>query len=53
MIQAHYIYFALYLCYYYASSISDLQANDSGGWGLLLYANKISTSAFSIHQKVS
>ena len=36
--------------YYYSSSISDLQALDPGGWGLLLYANKVSTSAFSIQR---
>ena len=33
MIQAHYIYCALYFCYYYISSTSDHQELDSGGWG--------------------
>lgn len=32
MIQAHYIYWALYLCYY-ISYTSDNQALDSAGWG--------------------
>ena len=31
MIQACYIYCALYLCYYYISSTSDCQALDPGG----------------------
>ena len=34
--QAHYIYCALYFCYYYISSTSDHQALDPEGWGLLL-----------------
>ena len=34
MIQAHYIYCALYF-YYNIKSTSDHQALDSGGWGLL------------------
>ena len=36
MIQAHYIYCALYFCYYYISSTSDRQALDPGGWGPLI-----------------
>ena len=35
MIQAHYIYYALYFYYYYISSTSDHQALDPGGWGPL------------------
>ena len=35
MIQAHYVYCALYFYYYYISSISDDQALDPGGWGPL------------------
>ena len=34
MIQAHYIYCALYFCYYYISSTSDHEVSDPGGWGL-------------------
>ena len=37
MIQAHYIYWALYFYCYYISSTSDHQALDPGGWGPLLY----------------
>ena len=37
MIQAHYIYCALYFYYYYISSTSDHQALDPGGWGPLQY----------------
>ena len=33
MIQAHYIYWALYFYYYSISSTSDHQALDSGVWG--------------------
>ena len=33
MIQAHYIYCALYFYYYYISSTSDHQALDLRGWG--------------------
>ena len=36
MIQAHYIYCALYFYYYYISFISDHQALDTGGWGPLM-----------------
>ena len=36
MSQAHYIYCALYFCYYYTSSTSDQQALDSRGLGPLL-----------------
>lgn len=32
MTQAHYIYCALYLYYYYISPTSDHQAVDPGGW---------------------
>ena len=32
LIQAQYIYCALYFCYYYISSTSDRQALDPGGW---------------------
>ena len=35
MIQAHYIYDAIYFCYYYISSTSDHQTLDPGGWGPL------------------
>ena len=35
MIQDHYIYCALYFCYYYISSMLDHQALNPGGWGLL------------------
>ena len=35
MIQVHYIYCALYFCYYYISSTSDHQASDPRGWGPL------------------
>ena len=38
MIQAHYIYCALYVYYYYIRSTSDLQALDPRGWGPLHYA---------------
>jgi len=38
MIQAHYIYCALYFCYYYISSTSDHQALDPGGWRPILRA---------------
>ena len=37
MIQAHYIYCALYFYYYYISSTSDHQASDPGGGGPLSY----------------
>ena len=36
IIQTHYIYCALYFYYHYISSISDHQALDPRGWGLLL-----------------
>ena len=36
MIQAHYIYCALYLYYYYISSASEHQALDPRGWGSLV-----------------
>ena len=39
IIQAHYIYCALYFCYYYISSTSDHQALDPRGWGPLPYDN--------------
>ena len=39
MIQAHYIYFVLYLYYYYISSTSDHQALDPRGWGALLMSS--------------
>ena len=43
MIQAHYIYCALYFYYYYISSTSDHQALDPRGWEPLLQnQNKIS-----------
>ena len=35
MVQAHYIYCALYFHFYYISSTSDHQALDPGGWGPL------------------
>ena len=35
MIQAHYIYHALYFYYYYISCTSDHQALDAGSWGPL------------------
>ena len=35
MIQAHYIYCALYFYYYYISSISDHETLDPGSWGPL------------------
>ena len=38
MIQAHYIYWTLYFCYYYISSSPDHQALDPGGRGPLLYS---------------
>ena len=34
MIQEHYIYCALYFCYYSINSTSDDQALDPGGWGI-------------------
>ena len=37
MLQAHYMYCALYFYYYYIRSNSDHQAVDSGGWGPLPY----------------
>ena len=40
MIQAHYLYCAVYFCYYYISSTSDHQVLDPGGWGPLLYTKK-------------
>ena len=33
MIQVHYLYCALYFCYYYISSTSDHQELDPGHWG--------------------
>ena len=36
MIQAYYVYCALYFCYYYIGSTSDHQALDPGGWGPVL-----------------
>ena len=39
MIQACYIYCALYFYYYYTGSTSDHQALDSGGCGPLIYRN--------------
>ena len=36
MIQVHYIYCALYFCYYCISSTSDHQALGPGGWGPLV-----------------
>ena len=36
MIQVRYIYYVLYFCYYYISSISNHQAFNSRGWGPLL-----------------
>ena len=36
MIQGHYIYCALYFCYYYISSPSDHQALDPRDWGPLV-----------------
>ena len=36
MIQASYVYCALYFCYYYISSTSDHQAVDPGGCGPVL-----------------
>ena len=41
MIQAHYLYCALYFYYYYISSTSDHQALDPGGWGPLGEYRKI------------
>ena len=35
MMQVHYIYCALYFCYYYISSAADQQALDLGGGGPL------------------
>ena len=40
MIQAHYIYCALYFYYYYISSTSDHQALDPRGWGPLALSMK-------------
>ena len=37
MIQAHYMYCALYFCYYYINSTSDHQAVDPRGLGPLTY----------------
>ena len=37
MLQAHYMYCALYFYYYYISSNSDHQALDPGAWGPLPY----------------
>ena len=34
MIQEHYIYCALYFCYYPINSTSDDQTLDLGGWGI-------------------
>ena len=36
-IQAHYIYFAICMYYYYISFTSDHQTLDLGGWELLVY----------------
>ena len=36
MIRVHYIYYALYFCYYYNSSTSDHQALGPGVWGPLI-----------------
>ena len=35
MIHVHYLYWALYFCYYYISSTSGHQALDPRGWGPL------------------
>ena len=40
MIEAYYIYYALYFYYYHISSTSDHQALDPGGWGALLFRVK-------------
>ena len=40
MIQAHYIYCALYFYHYYISSTSDHQALDPGGLGTPVLENK-------------
>ena len=37
MIQAHYVYCALYFYYYYINSTSDRKALDPGGWGSLTH----------------
>ena len=42
MIQAHYIYCALYFCYDYISFISDHQALDPGGWGFAAQVELVS-----------
>ena len=43
MIQAHYIYCALYFYYYYINSSSDHQALDLRGWGSLLLKHSFRT----------
>ena len=40
MIQAHYIYCALYFYYYYINSTSYHKALDPGGWGPLMHLIK-------------
>ena len=44
MIQAYYVYCALYFYYYYIGSTSHLQTLDLGGWGP--YCRKIGERAF-------
>ena len=41
MIQAYYIYCALYFCYYYISCTSDHQPLDLGSWGAPLKGVKV------------
>ena len=40
IVQAHYIYCALYSYYYYINSTSDHKALDPGGWGPLTHLIK-------------
>ena len=42
IIQAHYIYCALYCYHYYISSTSDHHTLDPGGWGPLVYLKSLS-----------
>ena len=50
MIQAHYIYCALY--HYYISSPSDHQALDSGGWGPLLQTSDSNPCFYDVRKEL-
>ena len=51
MIQAHYIYYAIYFYYYSISSTSDRQAIDPADWGPLPWSTIHSLTTFLSDQK--